>query len=206
MCGALAFRWCAHGARTAKLLRTWPCAEHWLPNGLAACGFTLRQWPRRLRHGSAAQGGAMALPMAGCAAVLQGAPRARPTGRPVPRTWASAPQKKRAARGMACEREVLRTGPFPCRRQRNGLRKGCASHRAFPLPAAAKWPVKGMCFAQGLSPAGGTPRGRPANWMANFFFRPLKNLATGEEKYATILATERRIMPSIGEGMLCHGC
>jgi len=37
-------------------------------------------------------------------------------------------------------------------------------------------------------------------------FRLLKNLATGEEKYATILATERRTMPSNGEGMLCHGC
>ena len=34
--GALAFRWCAHGARTAKLLRTWPCAEHWLSGGLVA--------------------------------------------------------------------------------------------------------------------------------------------------------------------------
>ena len=59
----------------------------------------------------------MALPMAGCAAVLQGAPRARPTGRPMSRTWASAPQK--SAR-----------------------------------PGA--WQAKGMCFAQGLSPAGGS--------------------------------------------------
>ena len=134
--GALAFRWCAHGARTAKLLRTWPCAEHWLPNGLAACGFTLRQWPCRLRHGSAAQGGAMALPMAGCAAVLQGAPRARPTGRPMPRTWASAPQKKRAARGMACERDVLRTGPFPCRR--HSLRAARQLDGKFFLPPAKK--------------------------------------------------------------------
>ena len=118
--GALAFRWCAHGARTAKLLRTWlarwPKTGHWLCLWLSAQPFC----------------------------------RARPV---------------RAPLAGECLRtcQALRKD---ARGQGRGGRKESASHKAFPFPAAANWPVKGECFAQGLSHSGGIPCGRPSHWKA----------------------------------------
>jgi hypothetical protein len=165
LCEALPFLWCAHRARTAKLLargpRTWPVAIQW-----------------RGAFGGRSSG-------------LEG-------------RWACQ---------MACNRSARKLRA-PRQRQRPCLANGpCANRFAVRALCAHPRNTFGVSLAGCCARAGGTAIGVPSAERCaqvarreNFFFCPLKNLATGEEKYVTILATERRTMPSNGEGMLCHGC
>ena len=106
--GALAFRWCAHGARTAKLLRTWHVRSIGFPvawslsvsrfaKGRAACATALRPKARQL-----------------LCRWLSAQPfcRARPVRAPLAgkclRTWQSAPQGRAALRLAMCEALAFR--------------------------------------------------------------------------------------------------
>ena len=102
------------------------------------CGALASQWPRRLRFHASPMASPLAVSrfangLAACATALlpkagqwlcqwQGAQpfcRARPVRAPLAGQCPAPGKrfaKKRAARGMARERDVLRTGPFPCRR------------------------------------------------------------------------------------------
>ena len=116
-------------------------------------------------------------------------------------SWRGRPMGMSNGLQMVCVQTVSQCAP-------------CARTQGMPsaLPSARRSARAGGA-ATGAAPCART-QGMPlALPLADSILAPcpknfhlLKNLATGEEKYATILATERRIMPSNGEGMLCHGC
>ena len=131
MCEALALPVVrARGAHCKTALRQ-AGAKHWLCQWLSRLRFYALPMAGRLRFHASPK----ALPLAPrpCCqrrgnGFANGRVRSRFAGRApcAPHWQANVPHmgkrsaKKRAARGMAGERDVLRTGPFPCRWQRNG--------------------------------------------------------------------------------------
>ena len=160
MSEALAIRWCAHRARTARRRSAWPRAEQWL-----SCGARTG----RARQNGGAPGNGRAI----------GFPRAGPALRP------------KAGQSF---RHLLRAKPF-CRA------------RLVRAPLAGKCLRAWQVLRKGarLRPCHVRSIGYPAvRRLANFFASANKNLATGTPKYDTIPVALRRIVPSNGEGMLCH--
>ena len=109
---AFTCQWGAHGARPAKRLRAQSPAKRLPCHLLLARGASGPPLAKRETPSGHATGKANAPHMARRSAVLQCAPRARTTGKPIPRTWPGASQKKGLATGTGRERAARIAKPF----------------------------------------------------------------------------------------------
>ena len=193
--GPLAFRWCAHGARTAKLLRTWHVRSIGFP---VACPLAVSRF---------ASGGPLAPRPCGQRRAACAMARWPKTGHWLC-LWLSAQPFCRARPVRApLASECLRAWQA-LRKEARGAAPGMCEALAFqrppPLaggPATFQW--QSLRAARPLE--SGIPCGRPVRWKAanptaEIFYFFAKGLATNALKYATILTTERRIVPSNGRG------